>query len=112
MLELTAPPLKTDFTTYYHDASTGGYALCIAEMAKKHDGLMVVMVPDASALQGLETEVRFFVEDEKSCPVFTLPDWETLPYDYFSPHQDIISERIETLYNLPRVNKGILLKTN
>ena len=109
MLELTAPPLKTDFTTYYHDASTGGYALCIAEMAKKHDGLMVVMVPDASALQGLETEVRFFVEDEKSCPVFTLPDWETLPYDYFSPHQDIISERIETLYNLPRVNKGILL---
>ena len=32
------------------------------------------------------------------------PDWETLPYDIFSPHPDLISERIETLYSIIRKN--------
>jgi transcription-repair coupling factor (superfamily II helicase) len=34
-------------------------------------------------------------------PVLHFPDWETLPYDLFSPHQDIISQRIASLYRLP-----------
>src|SRR5699024_2901799 len=38
-----------------------------------------------------------------------LPDWETLPYDTFSPHQDIISERLATLYQLPRLSQGVLI---
>jgi transcription-repair coupling factor (superfamily II helicase) len=107
--DLTPPLLKTNYTNYYHNASASGYALGLAEIAKLHNGLVVVLVPDASTLQTLQTEICFFSGKKDPVPVFTLPDWETLPYDYFSPHQDIISERLETLYNLPRLKKGLLL---
>ena len=43
------------------------------------------------------------------CPCFTLPDWETLPYDHFSPHQDIVSQRLRTLYELPESRPGGLV---
>ena len=38
-----------------------------------------------------------------------MPDWESLPYDVFSPHQDIISQRLETLYRLPGLTRGVVL---
>ncbi|HOH31529.1 MAG TPA: hypothetical protein PLC40_17770, partial [Candidatus Hydrogenedentes bacterium] len=41
------------------------------------------------------------------CALF--PDWETLPYDQFSPHQDIISQRIASLYRLPELSRGVLV---
>ena len=44
-------------------------------------------------------------------PLLHLPDWETLPYDALSPHQDIVSERLATLYALPRASRGILVAT-
>ncbi|HLA75494.1 MAG TPA: CarD family transcriptional regulator, partial [Gammaproteobacteria bacterium] len=44
-----------------------------------------------------------------SIAVLSLPDWETLPYDVFSPHQDIISQRLTSLYHLPRLPHGILV---
>lgn len=43
----------------------------------------------------------------ESVPLYIIPDWEILPYDNFSPHQDIISQRIKSLYNLSMGNKGI-----
>ena len=49
----------------------------------------------------------FFTTD-KSAPNLRFPDWETLPYDAFSPHQDIISERLSTLQNLRTANRGVL----
>jgi len=42
--------------------------------------------------------------------VMLFPDWETLPYDLFSPHQDIISDRIRVLHQLPNSHKGILVR--
>lgn len=41
--------------------------------------------------------------------VMGLADWETLPYDSFSPHQDIISSRLATLYQLPTMQRGVLI---
>ncbi|MCW8994411.1 MAG: transcription-repair coupling factor, partial [Psychromonas sp.] len=52
-------------------------------------------------------ELAFFVEQK--IEILSFPDWETLPYDHFSPHQDIISTRIETLYKLPTLQQGILI---
>jgi transcription-repair coupling factor (superfamily II helicase) len=49
------------------------------------------------------------VQDNNDLPVFTFPDWETLPYDNFSPHQDIISQRLATLYQLPMLQRGIVI---
>ena len=44
-----------------------------------------------------------------SLPLLRLPDWEVLPYDLFSPHPDIISERLRTLFELPQVRHGCLI---
>ncbi|MEQ8263416.1 transcription-repair coupling factor [Pseudohaliea sp.] len=79
---------------------------CIAELAG--DGrLLLVIAEDTQAALALERELPFFVEP--GTEVLALPDWETLPYDHFSPHQDIVSERLQTLYRLPALDAGILI---
>ena len=81
-------------------------ARCIAEMASP-DHLLVVVTAETSACLALERELPFFLDTP--CEIAVFPDWETLPYDNFSPHQDIISERLNTLYRLPGMSSGILL---
>ncbi|WP_196138057.1 transcription-repair coupling factor [Aliikangiella sp. G2MR2-5] len=112
--------LKPGFQNHCHNVYGSSFALTIAETAKLHNGLIIVLLPNALSYLSLKREVEFFLHDQqpagpvsagssKQIPVFTLPDWETLPYDYFSPHQDIISERLKTLNQLPGINKGVLL---
>jgi transcription-repair coupling factor (superfamily II helicase) len=60
---------------------------------------LLVVTRDAADAQRLLEEIRFFAPELR---VYLFPDWETLPYDAFSPHQDLVSERIETLYHLAR----------
>ena len=81
-------------------------ALAIAEGAARHPGLSLVITRDTAMADRLEQELRFFAPN---LPVASFPDWETLPYDRFSPHQDIISQRLETLYRLPQMTRGILV---
>ena len=75
------------------------------------DGLTLVLTDAAKPAAQLETELCFFSNKELNdeLPVLHFPDWETLPYDLFSPHQDIISERLRCLHRLPSVKKGILI---
>ena len=54
-------------------------------------------------------ELSYFSRAFENLPVFSLPDWETLPYDNFSPHQDITSERLNSLFHLPKLRRGILV---
>ncbi len=82
--------------------------LALARAALEHDGLLVVVTPDSQEAEQLQQKLAFFC-GERALDTLCFPDWETLPYDRFSPHQDIISERLETLYRLPRLGKGILL---
>jgi len=60
----------------------------------------VIVTGDATDAQRLVDEIAFFAPDLR-CGLF--PDWETLPYDTFSPHQDLISERLATLW---RISQG------
>lgn len=83
-------------------------ALTIVEMAKQQSSLTVLLCHDTATALKLETELEF-VAAEHNLPVMLFPDWETLPYDSFSPHQDIISQRLETLYHLPNMEHGIIL---
>jgi transcription-repair coupling factor (superfamily II helicase) len=71
-------------------------ALALAQFAEKNAPLVVIA---ASALeaQRLVEEIPFFAPTLR---VHLLPDWETLPYDHFSPHQDLISERLATLHHI------------
>ncbi|HVJ11668.1 MAG TPA: transcription-repair coupling factor, partial [Burkholderiales bacterium] len=73
-------------------------ALALARLAQEEAPLAVVT---ATALDGqrLVEEIAWFAP---SLRVALLPDWETLPYDQLSPHQDLVSERLATLYRIQR----------
>ena len=68
--------------------------------------MLAVFCADASASQRLAEEIPFFAPDLR---VHVLPDWETLPYDQFSPHQDLVSERLATLHFVSRDECDVLL---
>ena len=85
-----------------------GKSLAIAEAATQHEGLTVFITGTAQEAAVQSRAIQFFSKG-KNLPVFTFPDWETLPYDTFSPHQDIISSRLQTLAKLPTVSQGVLL---
>ncbi len=69
---------------------------------------MYVVVADAAReLDRLAAELRFFAGERLTLLAF--PDWEVLPYDLFSPHPDIISERLRTLFELPQTRHGCLI---
>ncbi|MDU1950972.1 transcription-repair coupling factor [Atlantibacter hermannii] len=77
----------------------------VAEMAERHAGPVVLIAPDMQNALRLHDEIRQFTDSM----VMNLADWETLPYDSFSPHQDIISSRLSTLYQLPAMQRGVLI---
>jgi transcription-repair coupling factor (superfamily II helicase) len=75
-------------------------ALLLAQLGSQEKAagrLTAIVTSDASTAQRLMDEIVFFAPDLR-CAMF--PDWETLPYDTFSPHQDLISERLATLWRL------------
>ena len=75
-------------------------ALLLAQLAQRDKlagRLTAVVTADASDAQRLHDEIVFFAPEIR-CTLF--PDWETLPYDSFSPHQDLISERLATLWRI------------
>ncbi|MFZ2160747.1 MAG: transcription-repair coupling factor [Sideroxyarcus sp.] len=71
-------------------------ALALAQYAPQHAPL-VIIAANALEAQRLVEEIPFF---DPKLRVHLLPDWETLPYDHFSPHQDLISERLATLHHI------------
>jgi transcription-repair coupling factor (superfamily II helicase) len=80
-------------------------ALMLARLAarEKNAGrLTAIVTADANDAQRLIDEMAFFAP-ELRCALF--PDWETLPYDTFSPHQDLISERLATLWRISQRDK-------
>ncbi|WP_404399453.1 transcription-repair coupling factor [Idiomarina seosinensis] len=86
-------------------------ALAIAKLIDQTPGRVLIVTADANQAHRLEQEVRYFAgEDTEYHDDITLfPDWETLPYDSFSPHQDIISERLSVLARLPAAKRGALI---
>lgn len=83
-------------------------ALAIAELLKQRRGMLLLVTADAPSAYRFEHELRFFAPEYRG-DIQVLPDWETLPYDNFSPHQDIISDRIRVLARLPQTPHGILI---
>jgi transcription-repair coupling factor (superfamily II helicase) len=102
------PPLPTTpkQRRYWTPPHGSARALLIAEAARTHDGLLVAVTRDTQRAQALEAELNIF---GGGLPVLHFPDWETLPYDVFSPHPEIVSQRIATLYQLPNVKRGVLV---
>jgi transcription-repair coupling factor (superfamily II helicase) len=82
--------------------------VAIAAAADRADRLVVVLATDVHGAEELSAELRFFRRDPQ-CPVLGFPDWETLPYDVFSPLPELVSERLLTLHRLPGIRRGILV---
>lgn len=80
-------------------------ALLLARLGTREKAagkLTAIITSDATTAQRLMDEITFFAPDLR-CALF--PDWETLPYDTFSPHQDLISERLATLWRIQQRDK-------
>src|SRR2546426_3523545 len=86
---------KTASAARLHGA---GDALALARLAGASRPILV-FCEKASEAQRLKDEIAWFAPQLEG---LLLPDWETLPYDHFSPHHDLVSERLATLYRIMR----------
>ena len=88
-------------------------SLAAAELAGQLAGSsrrpILVLAEDPRHADQLEAEIRFF--SDHAIPVEHFVEWETLPWDSFSPHQDIISERLRVLAALPKMAGGVIIAT-
>lgn len=86
--------------------SAAGLLITQAARAHTHPTLVITRNSDTAAL--LENEIRFFSAGS-DLEILPFPDWETLPYDSFSAHQDITSTRIATLNRLGQLRQGVVI---
>lgn len=82
--------------------------LALAEYCATTAGVKLLVAPDNLAAAELLDELKFFLNNNEQ-EILLFPDWETLPYDRFSPHQDIISERLNTLSRLQQTTNAIVI---
>ncbi|MEL7310659.1 MAG: transcription-repair coupling factor [Pseudomonadota bacterium] len=82
-------------------------ALALAELAASEPRPVVYFAESQQMADQLEAAARFFAPAD--LPVLHFPDWETLAYDSFSPHQDIISQRLSVLSELRQIKRGLLV---
>jgi len=104
---LRLPPLPAaSGKQHWGNLPGAALSLAIAEAASNAKRFTLLLTADSQSAERLQEELAFFAPD---LPVLHFPDWETLPYDLFSPHQDIVSQRIATLYQLPELSHGVLV---
>ncbi len=80
---------------YWAGLPACGHALGLATLRAAQPGFWLVIVPSVARAESLEAELRYFAGDGRRIALF--PDTEVLPYDTFSPHQDLISRRLTVL---------------
>jgi transcription-repair coupling factor (superfamily II helicase) len=88
------PPPGAGQRAQWLDLHGAAGSLAIAATAAGHDALTVVITRDTASAQRRMRELGFFA---RALPLAQFPDWETLAYDAFSPHQEIVAERLTTL---------------
>jgi len=115
MTTIYNPPLPQDahFASHWQQTFGSATSLALANAAANSEGPLLLICQDNESVEQLKRELRYFCGKlpNRAHPlqVFSLPDWETLPYDNFSPHQDIVSDRLSALYHLPDLQQGILV---
>lgn len=101
------PPSKAGFLQRWLNVYDAAAAVALVEAAKQTNAPLLVVCPDTTTARLIADELTFFAPDD--LPVLSLPDWEVLPYDRFSPHQNIVSERLKSLLALPSQKRGFLV---
>ncbi|MDT8283023.1 MAG: CarD family transcriptional regulator, partial [Gammaproteobacteria bacterium] len=106
MLHLQIPEKQSK--AHWNKLYGSALALAIVEASRTHkNGPVIIILEDVTHADVLTREIEFYKDDKQT--LFHLPDWETLPYDIFSPHQDIIAERLTTLHALQNIRAGDIL---
>lgn len=106
------PPLPTGPADKIQWGNLHGSALsaAVANAALRNNSATLIIAPDTATVDRLERDIALFLHGIEGAPdVLRFADWETLPYDNFSPHQDIISERMRALYQLTLGRKSVLI---
>ncbi len=107
--KLLQPPLPSEpkQRRFWNAPHGSAKALAIAEAARAAIRPVVAVTRDTHSAHVLESDLRIFAGN--TLEVLHFPDWETLPYDLFAPHPEIVSQRIAALYRLPGLSHGVLV---
>lgn len=110
--QLYSPTLTTEFKRKvdkksWHGLVGSSATLAIYQAALQAQKPILIVTDDTPSAIRLEHELDSI--NHQNIDLCLFPDWETLPFDSFSPHQDIISQRLATLYKLPRMTTGIII---
>ncbi|WP_312584994.1 transcription-repair coupling factor [Acinetobacter sp.] len=100
--QLNLPQLKAGEKRWLGNLQGSSTALLLKEIVQQQARLFIVIARNNQHLGQLESELEFY-----GIKPTIFPDWEILPYDRLSPHQDIVSERLAILSNMPKT--GVLL---
>ncbi len=100
--QLNLPQLKAGEKRWLGNLQGSSTALLLKEIVQHQSRLFIVIARNNQHLGQLESELEFY-----GIKPTIFPDWEILPYDRLSPHQDIVSERLAILSNMPKT--GVLL---
>lgn len=98
-------PVKAGDTRQFGQLIGSSASLIAAEVIERHQGPVILVTADMQQTFRFSNEIQQFSDKTVS----TLPDWETLPYDSFSPHQDIVSARLLCLNRLPQMTSGVIV---
>jgi len=90
-------------------ASSSALAWHVACAAQAHGKPLLLVTRDNQTANQAVADLQTLLGPHSALPVVPFPDWETLPYDQFSPHPDIISQRLAALHQLPQLSHGIVV---
>ncbi|MBV1877091.1 MAG: transcription-repair coupling factor [Pseudomonadales bacterium] len=100
-------PVKSNERRHWANLPGSAQSLAIAQTLAQQKKFALVIAADSQTAEQTYNELNFFLSDDQEVLLF--PDWETLIYDSFSPHQDIISNRLAILNRLPDLTTGVLV---
>jgi transcription-repair coupling factor (superfamily II helicase) len=107
MLDSLSLPTGAQRWRAWRQVDGAAYTLLLAHAAERAQKLIVAITKDTHEAQMLEADLASL--SPPSLEVLHLPDWETLPFDVYSPHPDIVSQRLATLARLSAVKSGVLV---
>ena len=111
MTSIFSPTLPTEGynTNYWQGLNGSAESLALVHAATQAEGPILLICDNNESVEKYLRELSYLSSELNAYKIFALPDWETLPYDNFSPHQDIVSDRLATLSSLPRIKRGVVV---
>ena len=104
---LLIPPSRSGQITSIGRLIGASAALAAVDLWRSTERPVIVVAPEPRQADQIEAEIRYFAGD--NCTLSHFVEWETLPYDSFSPHQDIVSQRLSVLSALPSQSSSIVV---